>query len=112
MVGPHARSRRSFVRVSSNKSAIPAAVSPAEALLLLRRLLALKGHRFWVDDISIAAGDLIDAAKWTGHRQVTDVHLLALALRHEGCLVTLDRRIFRLLPQDRPEALACLLPGQ
>jgi hypothetical protein len=27
------------------------------------------------------------------HRQITDIHLLALAIRHGGCLATLDRSI-------------------
>lgn len=97
------------MRVPSNRSAIPAAVSPAEAVLLLRRLIALDGHRFWVDDISIAATDLVESAKVIAHRQVTDAHLLALALRHGGRLITLDRRISSLLPQDRPEAVTYLL---
>jgi uncharacterized protein len=99
-----------FVRVSSNRSAIPAAVSPAEAVLLLRRLVALEGHRFWVDDLSIAATDLIDIAKLIAHRQVTDAHLVALALRHEGYLLTLDRRVAALPLQGQPDAVTCLLP--
>lgn len=35
-----------FVRVSSNRSALPDAKSPQEALQLLRRIVALPGHVF------------------------------------------------------------------
>jgi len=34
------------------------------------------------------------------HRQITDAHLLALALRHEGCLATFDRGTLNLVPKD------------
>lgn len=36
-----------------------------------------------------------DAQRLHGHRQVTDAYLLALAVHHDGRLVTNDRRIAR-----------------
>ena len=89
-----------FVRVSSNPRATPEAKSPAGALFLLRQIAALDGHHFWVDDISIARSDLIDSSKLLGHRQVTDVHLLALAIRHGGRLVSFDRGLREIVPAD------------
>ena len=35
-----------------------------------------------------------------GHRQVTDAHLLALALRHRGRLAAFDRGIAELVEQE------------
>lgn len=36
--------------------------------------------------------------KLLGHRQITDAHLLAVALRHGGQLATLDRGLTYLVP--------------
>ena len=44
-------------------------------------------------DISVLDSTLIRADRVLGPRQVTDVYLLALAVRHGGRLVTLDGRI-------------------
>ena len=87
-----------FVRVSSNAHILPGARSPREALAVLRRIVALPNHVFWSDDISIAATEFVDETKLHGHRQVTDIHLLAVALRHEGRVATLDRGIMHLVP--------------
>ncbi len=50
-------------------------------------------HEFWPDDVSILDPGLIDHSRLLGPRQLTDVYLLALAVRHGGRLVTLDRGI-------------------
>jgi toxin-antitoxin system PIN domain toxin len=84
-----------FVRVSSNRSAIPTAVSPNDALSLLERMRAVGGHTFLPDDIELVRGDpgFVDAGRIVSHGLVTDVHLLALARRYEAQLATLDRGI-------------------
>jgi predicted nucleic acid-binding protein len=66
--------------------------------MLLRRIVGLSGHVFWQDDFSIAASDLVEEEKLLGHRQITDAHLLAVALSHGGRLATLDRSIAHLVP--------------
>ena len=50
-------------------------------------------HQLIADDISLLDQALVDDRHLTGHRQLTDVYLLALAVRHDARLVTLDRRI-------------------
>jgi hypothetical protein len=80
-----------FVRVSSNARAVPAAVSPQEAASLLRSITALPGHQFWADDIRFAEAPEVARSRVIGHQQVTDAHLVALAVRRGGCLATLDR---------------------
>ena len=87
-----------FVRVSSNSRVLPQARTPREALELLRRIVALPDHVFWRDDIAIVASEHIDETRLVSHRQVTDAHLLAVALRHEGRIATLDRGIVQLVP--------------
>ena len=66
----------------------PAAVAPS--LLSLR---SLKGHRFWPDDISLLASQVVDPARLLISAQVTDTYLLALACSKGGRLATLDRRL-------------------
>ncbi len=91
-----------FVRVSSNRRAIPGASTPAEAVALLRRMRRLGGHVFWADDVSPAEPSATPFARVAGHRQVTDAHLLALALRRGGVLATLDRGLAELAgPSER-----------
>lgn len=88
-----------FVRVSSNRRVIPEAKTPAEAMLLLERIASLPDHRFWEDDVSLVGSQAIARDRLVGHRQVTDAHLLALAIRHEGRLATLDTGVERIVPE-------------
>jgi predicted nucleic acid-binding protein len=91
--GTSAISEAGFVRVSSNRSAIPTAVSPPEAIELLKRMRKLKGHMFLSDDVPLVTGDYLAPRNLSTYRQVTDAHLLALALRHGGKLATFDRGV-------------------
>ena len=50
-------------------------------------------HEFWPDDISVLDRKLIDAGRIHGPRQVTDLYLLALAVRHAGRFATFDHSI-------------------
>jgi toxin-antitoxin system PIN domain toxin len=90
-----------FLRISSNPKIIPEAVTPKEALSLLRQVVALKSHVFWEDDIAIHDA-AVPPSLLVGHRQVTDVWLLGLAVHRAGRLVTLDGDLLSLLPQGSP----------
>lgn len=99
-----------FVRVSSNAHAIGPAKTPREALDFLGLLTRAEGHQFWQDDVEIADSKLLARDQLVGYRQVTDAQLLALALRHDGTLATLDRAIRRLVPRGfRAEERVVLL---
>jgi uncharacterized protein len=97
-----------LVRVSSNRAVIPYAVSPTEAIALLAELTALDGHEFWTDDVPGVVGEALDPPTIVGHHQVTDAHLLALALSRDGTLATLDRAVFALAPGDDKSAVLVL----
>ncbi len=98
-----------FVRVSMNSGISENAVSWCSALEMLRTIRATPGHRWWPDDVGLASSPLVQRAPVVSHRQVTDVHLVALAARHNGRLVTLDRGIVQALhPEDR--ALVKVVP--
>ncbi len=87
-----------FVRVSSNKAAIPTATTPSVAIALLTRLTSGGDHAFWPDDVRGVTGETTDPARLSSYRDVTDAHLVAVASRHGGSLVTFDARIERLVP--------------
>lgn len=95
-----------FVRVSSNARVIPDARTAAEAIDLLTRIRALPGHEFWHDDVSPtdADGDAGPFSRVVGYRQVTDAHLLSLAIRNGGSVATFDRGMTELVP-DHPSAI-------
>lgn len=50
-------------------------------------------HEFWSVDVDMLSEGVFDWTRVLGHRQITDVYLLALAVHHGGRFVTLDRRI-------------------
>jgi toxin-antitoxin system PIN domain toxin len=50
-------------------------------------------HEFWADDVSLLDVEVADSARIHGPRQITDVYLLALAVRHRGRFVTLDASV-------------------
>ena len=50
-------------------------------------------HEFWPDEVSLLDPDVADSTRIHGPRQLTDIYLLALAVQHEGRLVTFDNGI-------------------
>jgi hypothetical protein len=68
-------------------------VSSAFALNLLAEQMSGTDHAFWPDHISILETERFNRSKILGPNQLTDVYLLALAVRNEGRLVTLDATI-------------------
>ncbi|HUN64074.1 MAG TPA: TA system VapC family ribonuclease toxin [Candidatus Sulfotelmatobacter sp.] len=67
--------------------------SPAVVAEVLEEVLALQGHAFWPDDVSLFGNAEVDVTRLLSARQVTDSYLLALASAHEGSLATFDRRL-------------------
>jgi toxin-antitoxin system PIN domain toxin len=100
-----------FVRVSSNRRAIPNARSPGEAREILRRITALPGHNFWLDDTEIANNQSIAWERLGSHAQVTDAHLVALTIRHGGRLATFDRGLLDLAPEKKTDSVIVLDGG-
>jgi uncharacterized protein len=82
-----------FVRVSSNSRVFPDARTPSEATTLLAALRSKGTHRFWEDDVSVVDDSCGVFATAVGYRQITDAHLLTLAIRRGGALATFDRGV-------------------
>lgn len=90
-----------FVRLSANPAVFRDALSPAAAFALLAAIVAWPGHRWLTDDVNVSASPLIHRDAVVSHRQVSDAHLLAVALEADCALATFDRRIVDLLPAGR-----------
>ncbi|SHE99417.1 toxin-antitoxin system PIN domain toxin [Desulfacinum infernum DSM 9756] len=80
------------IRILSHP-AYPNPLPAAQVALRLREAVENPAHEFWPDDINLLSSPVFDWSSLVGHRQVTDIYLLALAVRHNGRLVTFDRRI-------------------
>lgn len=90
----------------------PGYTSPVSMVMVMAHLQAMcaaDAHRFLPDDISLLSPQAFNHAHLYGHRQITDVYLLGLAVRHEARLVTFDARIpLSTVLGARPEHLVVL----
>lgn len=81
-----------FVRIVSHAT-YPQPVTVADALETMRQASSHAAHVYWPDNITITDNTIVNDAHLLSSGQVTDTYLLGLAIHHDGCLVTLDRRI-------------------
>jgi toxin-antitoxin system PIN domain toxin len=86
-----------LLRVLSNPAYPGRRTTVSDATARLRRFMASGGHEFWPDDMSVVDDQRVSAEHLTGHAQITDAYLLALAVRRGGRLATFDRGV-RLAP--------------
>ncbi len=97
-----------FVRVISQPR-YPSPVPVAEAAARLERATGSGYHAFWPCDLTLLDPELVDRSRVHGPRQVTDVYLLALAVRHDGRFVTFDGHVpLAAVSGARPEHLVVL----
>jgi toxin-antitoxin system PIN domain toxin len=94
-----------FVRVSSNPKVLPIAIGIDAARGVLAALRSASGHQFLTDDVSLSDPGV---PRMTGHRQVTDAHLLTLARRRGVRLVTFDAGILAMADGRDVEVLTAL----
>ncbi|MDX2018701.1 MAG: TA system VapC family ribonuclease toxin [Deltaproteobacteria bacterium] len=59
----------------------------------LNEICAAYDHEFWPDSVSLRDERVFNWSRISGHNQITDAYILALAVAHDGCLVTLDHRV-------------------
>jgi toxin-antitoxin system PIN domain toxin len=81
-----------FVRIVSQPR-YPSPVPVAAAVERLGRATRTEHHEFWKCDLSLPDATVFDPSRLHGPRQVTDAYLLALAVAHDGRLVTFDRTV-------------------
>jgi hypothetical protein len=93
-----------FARIISNPAFSESAPRSAQALALLQENLRSKHHRFLADDLSVPEALEQFGPRITGHLQITDAYLLALAMHHKVPLATFDRGLVNLLPEDQRQS--------
>jgi hypothetical protein len=72
-----------------------------EAIALLEENMRRPSHEFWTDDLSFIEAAAYLRADLSGHKQVTDVYLLGLAIHHQAKLATFDKSLPTLLPANK-----------
>jgi toxin-antitoxin system PIN domain toxin len=82
-----------FVRVLANSAYGSPVVRPTELVARLRRFCSSTYHVFWPDSVSLGDPRVFECSHIRGHRQLTDVYLLGLAVKMSGCLATFDHSI-------------------
>jgi len=81
------------VRVMSNPAYGLERMRVDTAAARLRKFRASGHHVFWPGGVSLCDETAFAWHMATGHRQVTDIYLLGLAVTMKGCLATFDRSI-------------------
>ena len=82
-----------LLRIFSNPAFIDPAVPLQDLAGLLKRWSDRSSHHFWADDVSLADPRVFNMSAVRGHRQLTDVYLLGLAVKHRGRFATFDRGV-------------------
>jgi len=96
------------VRIMS-QPVYPGSQPPASIAIRLAEAAGTPWHEFWPDDLSLLEAGSVHWQHVLGSRQLTDVYLLALAVRRGGRLVTLDRAVpLSAVPGARPAHLECV----
>ena len=67
--------------------------TPGELIAQLRKFASRTDHEFWPDDLSLRSESIFVTERIHGSRQLTDLYLLALAVKNEGKLATFDTGI-------------------
>jgi toxin-antitoxin system PIN domain toxin len=81
-----------FVRIASQmQSQDPSYI--AKAMDVLGELVQDKQHAFFADDVSVLDAPRFQRQFIIGHRQLTDIYLLGLAVKHQACFATFDQNI-------------------
>lgn len=75
----------------------------ATLIAMLRRSTSTPFHALWSDDISLLDATRFNHPHVHSHRQLTDLYLLGLAVKHHGRLVSFDLHIPRSAVQGARE---------
>lgn len=81
-----------YLRIVTQES-YPNTISIGEAIKTLSQAVSAPSHEFLPDNVSLLDQQLIAHKHFQGHRQLTDIYLLALSVFHKSRLVTFDNSI-------------------
>lgn len=82
------------VRIMSNPNySRQLRLTPADLVSRIAGFAANTDHEFWPDSVSLREETVFDRSRLNSSRVITDLYLLALAVRQGGRLVTFDEYI-------------------
>ena len=81
------------IRILSNADYPSLTATPLQVVQRLRVLCERPNHEFWTENVSPLDQGRFHWENIRGHRQLTDVYLLSLAVARDAQLVTFDRSI-------------------
>lgn len=100
-----------MLRILSAPARVDPHVPLPQLVELLNRFRANTRHLFWPNDISLLDDDLFNVPNIRGCKQLTDVYLLGLAVKHGGRFVTFDGGVpFAAVKSARREHLEVIAP--
>jgi uncharacterized protein len=79
--------------LSQPKYAASQPITTFEAVLAVRQIRLVDRYEFWSDSVSVLNDGVFDSTLLLGPSHITDVYLLALAVKNSGVLVTPDTRL-------------------
>lgn len=88
-----ALTENAFVRVMSNPAYPGSRTTVEDASARLRTFCSGHAHIFWADSVSVTDEKRFRWKHVQGHRQLTDIYLLALAVSNQARLATFDSTI-------------------
>jgi uncharacterized protein len=80
------------VRIMSQPG-YPSPVPPQSVIVRLTAATQTAHHEFWPDDVTLLDASVVRPDHIHGPKQLTDVYLLALAVKHDGRFVTFDTTV-------------------
>ncbi len=93
-----------FLRIVTTRSFSPHAPAWSEAVAILRKHTQdSPRHYFWPDSLTSAELNTSLGERIKSPNQITDAYLLALAMHHDGRMVTFDYRMETLAPEGSVE---------
>ncbi len=101
-----------FLRICGHPDYPGGPGSPGEALIELRHLLAFPSHRFLPADVTVAHAPTFGSLSGVSPKQLSDLYLLAVAVRHGVQFATLDESVPASLISGGSAALHVIPPGQ
>lgn len=83
---------------------------PSDVIRRLENFVKAHKHQFWADEISLRNAMVFKQARIIGSKQLTDIYLLALAVKNNGRLVTFDQHISTdIVNGTKPEHIEVIL---
>jgi toxin-antitoxin system PIN domain toxin len=105
-----ALTENAFVRVLSNPAYPGRSTTVEDAVSRLRSFCSAQAHVFWPDSVSLVDRRRFRWNHVQGHRQITDVYLLALVVSNQGRLATFDSTIsLRAVEGAKPQNLELIV---